>query len=55
MLAAVEVPFRVIDTAAGDLGASAARKFDCEGWCRRRAGIGSYLDVQLHTFQARPA
>jgi seryl-tRNA synthetase len=32
MLAKVEVPYRVIDVAAGDLGASAARKFDCEGW-----------------------
>ncbi|WP_067825893.1 serine--tRNA ligase [Nocardia inohanensis] len=32
MLAAVEVPYRVIDVAAGDLGSSAARKFDCEGW-----------------------
>ncbi len=32
MLAKVEVPYRVIDVAAGDLGSSAARKFDCEGW-----------------------
>lgn len=32
MLAKVEVPYRVIDTAAGDLGSSAARKFDCEAW-----------------------
>src|SRR4051812_17253051 len=32
MLDKVEVPYRVIDVAAGDLGASAARKFDCEAW-----------------------
>jgi seryl-tRNA synthetase len=32
MLAAIEVPYRVIDVAAGDLGSSAARKFDCEAW-----------------------
>lgn len=32
MLAAVEVPYRVIDVAAGDLGSSAARKYDCEAW-----------------------
>ncbi|WP_154604747.1 serine--tRNA ligase [Arthrobacter sp. AQ5-05] len=32
MLAKVELPYRVIDTAAGDLGGSAARKFDCEAW-----------------------
>lgn len=32
MLARIEVPYRVIDTAAGDLGGPAARKFDCEAW-----------------------
>ncbi|WKD58296.1 Serine--tRNA ligase [Corynebacterium capitovis DSM 44611] len=32
MLAAVEVPYRVIDIAAGDLGTPAARKFDTEAW-----------------------
>jgi seryl-tRNA synthetase len=32
MLAKVELPYRVIDTAAGDLGTSAARKYDCEAW-----------------------
>jgi len=32
MLALAELPYRVIDTAAGDLGSSAARKFDCEAW-----------------------
>ena len=31
-LAALELPFRVIDVAAGDLGTSAARKYDCEAW-----------------------
>ncbi len=32
MLTALELPYRVIDVAAGDLGSSAARKFDCEAW-----------------------
>jgi seryl-tRNA synthetase len=32
MLAKVELPYRVIDTAGGDLGTSAARKYDCEAW-----------------------
>jgi seryl-tRNA synthetase len=31
-LDALELPHRVIDVAAGDLGTSAARKFDCEAW-----------------------
>lgn len=32
MLQACELHYRVIDVATGDLGASAARKFDCEAW-----------------------
>jgi len=31
-LQALELPFRVIDVASGDLGLSAARKYDCEAW-----------------------
>ncbi|MEU3823829.1 serine--tRNA ligase [Streptomyces sp. SID486] len=31
-LESLELPFRVIDVASGDLGSSAARKFDCEAW-----------------------
>jgi seryl-tRNA synthetase len=32
ILTKLELPFRVIDVATGDLGSSAARKFDCEAW-----------------------
>jgi seryl-tRNA synthetase len=32
ILAALEIPYRVVDIPVGDLGASAARKFDCEAW-----------------------
>ena len=32
MLQALELSYRVIDVAAGDLGSSAARKFDIEAW-----------------------
>jgi seryl-tRNA synthetase len=31
-LQALEIPYRVIDVASGDLGSSASRKFDCEAW-----------------------
>jgi seryl-tRNA synthetase len=31
-LGKLELPYRVIDVAAGDLGLSAQRKFDCEAW-----------------------
>ncbi|MCO1581551.1 serine--tRNA ligase [Crossiella sp. SN42] len=54
MLAKVELPYRVIDTAAGDLGASAARKFDCEAWLPTQQ---TYREVtstsNCTTFQAR--
>jgi seryl-tRNA synthetase len=32
ILGELEIPYRVVDVAVGDLGASAARKFDCEAW-----------------------
>ena len=32
VLTKLELPFRVIDVATGDLGSSASRKFDCEAW-----------------------
>ncbi|RYV51596.1 serine--tRNA ligase [Pengzhenrongella frigida] len=54
MLAKVELPYRVIDTAAGDLGMSAARKFDCEAWLPTQ---NRYLELtstsNCTTFQAR--
>ena len=54
MLARIEVPYRVIDTAAGDLGSSASRKFDCEAWVPTQ---GAYRELtstsNCTTFQAR--
>ena len=54
MLAAVELPYRVIDIAAGDLGSSAARKFDCEAWLPSQQ---RWMEVtsasNCTTFQAR--
>ncbi len=32
ILGALELPYRVVDIPVGDLGAPAARKFDCEAW-----------------------
>jgi seryl-tRNA synthetase len=32
ILSSLEIPYRVVDVAVGDLGAPAARKFDCEAW-----------------------
>jgi seryl-tRNA synthetase len=32
ILASLEIPYRVVDIPVGDLGAPAARKFDCEAW-----------------------
>ncbi len=54
MLAKVELPYRIIDTAAGDLGGPAARKFDCEAWVPTQ---GRYRELtstsNCTTFQAR--
>lgn len=54
MLDAMEIPYRVIDVAAGDLGGPAARKFDCEGWVPTQ---GKYRELtstsNCTTFQAR--
>jgi seryl-tRNA synthetase len=54
MLTHMEVPYRVIDVAAGDLGSSAARKFDCEAWVPTQ---GTYRELtstsNCTTFQAR--
>jgi len=32
ILAELEIPYRVVNVAAGDLGAPAAKKYDCEAW-----------------------
>ncbi|WP_129659862.1 serine--tRNA ligase [Rothia uropygialis] len=54
MLSKCGLSYRVIDTAAGDLGSSAARKFDCEAWIPTQ---GTYRELtstsNCTTFQAR--
>jgi seryl-tRNA synthetase len=54
MLARIEVPYRVIDVAAGDLGSSAARKFDCEAWVPTQHAYRELTSTSnCTTFQAR--
>ncbi|SDQ21953.1 serine--tRNA ligase [Quadrisphaera sp. DSM 44207] len=54
LLAAVEVPYRVIDVAAGDLGSSAARKYDCEAWLPSQQRYRELTSTSnCTTFQAR--
>ena len=54
MLAQMELPYRVIDTAAGDLGSSAARKFDCEAWVPTQQTYRELTSTSnCTTFQAR--
>ena len=54
MLGKIEVPYRIIDTAAGDLGGPAARKYDCEAWVPTQ---GRYRELtstsNCTTYQAR--
>ncbi|MGI9472431.1 MAG: serine--tRNA ligase [Rubripirellula sp.] len=42
---ALEVPYRVIDTATGDLGGPAYRKFDLEAWMPGRGDGGAWGEV----------
>ncbi|MCE7004895.1 serine--tRNA ligase [Kibdelosporangium philippinense] len=54
MLAKIDVPYRVIDTAAGDLGTSASRKFDCEAWFPSQQAYRELTSTSnCTTFQAR--
>ena len=41
ILTELELPYRVVNVAAGDLGAPAAKKYDCEAGSRARAATGS--------------
>jgi seryl-tRNA synthetase len=50
----LEIPFRVIDIATGDLGAPAYRKFDLEAWMPGRKAWGEVTSASNTTdFQAR--
>lgn len=54
MLKAVEVPYRIIDVAGGDLGSSAARKFDTEAWIPTQQTYRELTSTSnCTTFQAR--
>jgi len=54
ILGELGIPYRVVDIAISDLGASAARKFDCEAWL---PGQGRYRELTSTSnttdFQAR--
>ena len=54
LLQALEIPYRVVDVCAGDLGASAAKKYDIEAWIPSQ---NTYREVtscsNTTSFQAR--
>ena len=54
ILQELEIPYRVVNIGVGDLGASAAKKYDCEGWL---PGQGRYRELTSTSnttdFQAR--
>jgi seryl-tRNA synthetase len=54
---ALEIPYRVVDTCTGDLGAPAYRKFDLEAWMPGRGEHGDWGEVTSTSnctdFQAR--
>ncbi len=59
ILQALEIPYRVVDIPVGDLGASAARKFDCEAWIpsqsryRELTSCSNTTDYQARRLDAR--
>lgn len=54
MLDAMGLPYRVIDVAGGDLGSSAARKFDCEAWVPTQQSYRELTSTSnCTTYQAR--
>ncbi|MBL1067967.1 serine--tRNA ligase [Streptomyces sp. 7-21] len=53
-LTSLELPFRVIDVASGDLGLSASRKYDCEAWIPTQGKYRELTSTSNCTeFQAR--
>ena len=59
ILTALEIPYRVVDIPVGDLGAPAARKFDCEAWIpsqeryREVTSTSNTTDYQARRLDAR--
>ena len=56
MLQRLEIPYRVVELAAGDTGFASARTYDLEVWA---AGVGGWLEASSSStftdFQARRA
>ena len=54
----LEIPYRVVDIAAADLGAPAYRKFDLEAWMPGRGEGGAFgevtCDLELHRLPGAP-
>jgi len=59
ILGELEIPYRVVNVAAGDLGASAAKKYDCEAWLpgqaryREITSCSNTTDYQARRLRAR--
>jgi seryl-tRNA synthetase len=59
ILAGLEIPYRVVNVAVGDLGAPAAKKYDCEAWIpsqgrfRELTSCSNTTDYQARRLGAR--
>src|SRR5262249_29686284 len=54
LLQALDLPYRVVNVCAGDLGAPQVQKFDIETWMPSRNGYGeTHSASRFHDFQAR--
>jgi seryl-tRNA synthetase len=59
IIGTIQIPYRVVNTAAGDLGGSAAKKYDIEGWLpgqqryRELTSCSNTTDYQARRLQSR--
>ena len=54
LLAALELPYRVVDVCTGDMGRGQVKKYDLEAWMPSRKGYGETHSASMFgDFQAR--
>ena len=56
LLQALEIPYRVVNIAVDDLGASAVKKYDCEAWIPSQEPLPrGHLDLEHDRLPGAPA
>jgi seryl-tRNA synthetase len=53
LIGGLDLPYRVVNVAAGDLGSSAAKKYDIEAWMPSRGWGETHSASRFHDYQSR--